>query len=307
MNTALISAALQRRIRIDPRKATGYQHIRWSVQQTSCLEIGLKQRIKRGWRGMKTGDILSEVPNLGGSITRQTARDAVADKLTTLIATGMLRPGDELPGERELANVLNVSRETVRGAIQILAAKGFIEVSQGSRSRVADVDLSHLPITITSSSAIDRYDLDAVHGARLLVELDVVGQAVEHVTEDMLAKLDALLEVQREVGNDTMRFLICDREFHLTIYRACGNPLLTDFVIDLYGYLMDHRRHAMAVPGATAGSYADHVEIVDALKRRDRVAVVEAFRRHLTHIYETTREMAAKPALEERRPVTTTA
>ncbi len=308
MNAALIPAALQRRIRIDHAPAHRYQHTRWSVQQTSCDEamrgwVGTKH----GWRGMKTDGILTQVPNLGGSITRQTARDAVADKLTTLIATGMLRPGDELPGERELAHVLHVSRETVRGAIQILAAKGFIEVSQGSRSRVADVDLSHLPITIASPSAIDRYDLEAVHGARLLVELDVVGQAVDRITQDTLDKLDALLEVQRQVGDDTMRFLICDREFHLAIYRACGNPLLCDFVVDLYGYLMDHRRHAMAMPGATAGSYADHVEIVDALKRRDRVAVVEAFRRHLTHIYETTRDMAAKPVLEERRTVNTTA
>lgn len=250
---------------------------------------------------MKTDGILTEVPKLGGSITRQTARDAVADKLTTLIATGMLRPGDELPGERELASVLHVSRETVRGAIQILAAKGFIEVSQGSRSRVAAVDLSHLPITIAAPSAIDRYDLEAVHGARMLVELHVVDQAVDNVTDELLAKLEALLEAQRQLGKDTMRFLICDREFHLAIYRACGNPLLTDFVVDLYGYLMEQRRHAMAVPGATQNSYDDHVAIVDALRRRDRKAVVEAFRGHLTRIYETTREMRARPPLEERR------
>lgn len=242
---------------------------------------------------MSAEGILHQVPMVGGSITRQTARDSVAEKLTTLIATGMLRAGDELPGERELANVLHVSRETVRGAIQILAGRGFIEVSQGSRSRVADVDLSHLPITIASKSAIDRYDLDAVHGARMLVELDVVGQAVRMITDETIAKLENLLVAQAQAGEDTMRFLICDREFHLAIYRCCGNPLLTDFVTDLYGYLMDYRREAMAKPGATANSYRDHVEIVEALKRRDEGAVVDAFRRHLTRIYETTQELRA--------------
>lgn len=242
---------------------------------------------------MKSDGILSYVPVVGRSITRQTTRDAVAEKLTTLIATGMLRPGDELPGERELSSVLHVSRETVRGAIQILAARGFLEVSQGRSSRVADVDLSHLPITITSPSAIDRYDLEAVHGARLLVELDVVGRAAENMTEEVLQRLESLLEAQRLVGEDTTRFLICDREFHVTIYRACGNPLLADFVTDLHGYLMEHRREAMARPGATAASFADHVEIVAALRRHDRASVVEAFRRHLTRIYETTREMRA--------------
>ncbi|MBP2550817.1 DNA-binding FadR family transcriptional regulator [Neorhizobium galegae] len=248
---------------------------------------------------MKTGGILNQVPNIGRAITRQTARDVVADKLTTLIATGMLRQGDELPGERELAHVLSVSRETVRGAIQILAAKGFIEVSQGTRSRVADVDLSHLPMTIASSSAIDRYDIDAVHGARLLVELDVVANAADAISDEEIAHLEALLEAQRRLSGDPMRFLICDREFHLAIYRACGNPLLIDFVTDLYGYLMDHRRHAMAQPGAIESSYADHADILDALKRRDRAGVTEAFRQHLTRIYDTTKAMAA----EERRPL----
>ncbi|SIQ36063.1 transcriptional regulator, GntR family [Rhizobium sp. RU35A] len=243
---------------------------------------------------MKTDGILNQVPTIGRALVRQTARDAVADKLTTLIAMGMLRPGDELPSERELAHVLNVSRETVRGAIQNLAAKGFVEVSQGSRSRVADVDLSHLPVTIAAPSAIDRYDLEAVHGARMLVELDVVRQAVARIGEDTIAKLETLLEAQQAAGSDTMRFLICDREFHLEIYRAAGNPLLIDFVIDLYGYLMDQRRQAMARSGATADSYADHVEIVEALKRRDEVAVVDAFRRHLTRIYETTQDAAAR-------------
>lgn len=238
---------------------------------------------------MKADAILHQVPMVGGSITRQTARDVVAEKLTTLIATGMLRAGDELPGERELANVLHVSRETVRGAVQILAGKGFIEVSQGSRSRVADVDLSHLPITLASKSMIDRYDLEAVHAARLLVELDVVRQAARNIDAETLLKLADLLATQREAGADTMRFLICDREFHLAIYRSCGNPLLTDIVTDLYGYLMDYRRQAMAKPGATDNSYADHVEIVEALKRHDEEAVVEAFRGHLTRIYETTK------------------
>ncbi|KQZ47826.1 GntR family transcriptional regulator [Rhizobium sp. Root149] len=242
---------------------------------------------------MKADAILHQVPMVGGSVTRQTARDVVADKLTTLIATGMLKAGDELPGERELATVLHVSRETVRGAIQILAGKGFIEVSQGSRSRVADVDLSHLPITLASKSVIDRYDLEAVHAARLLVELDVVRQAARNMDGETIAKLENLLETQREAGRDTMRFLICDREFHLAIYRVCGNPLLTDIVTDLYGYLMDYRRQAMAKPGATENSYEDHVEIVEALKRKDDDAVVDAFRRHLTRIYETTKALRA--------------
>ncbi len=120
---------------------------------------------------------------MSGKPRPATARDVIAEKLMVLIATNMLRPGDELPGERELANVLHVSRETVRGAIQTLAARGIIEVSHGSRSRVGNVDLSHVTVTIASPSAIDSYDLESVHAARLHIELKVVGDAAERIDE----------------------------------------------------------------------------------------------------------------------------
>ena len=240
---------------------------------------------------MVGNDILSQVPELRPSLTRRTARDVIADKLMSLIATGVLGAGDELPGERELAAALDVSRETVRGAIQALSARGIVEVSQGSRTRVSNVDLTHVPVTIAAPSAIDSYDLDSVHAARLLIELKVVGDAAERIGEAELARLESSLAAQQVANSDPIRFLICDREFHVTIYRACGNPLLADFVTDLYTYMMEHRRYAMARPGAIAASYADHVAIVEALRARDRTAVVASFKAHLERIHDTTREM----------------
>ncbi|MDK4715978.1 FadR/GntR family transcriptional regulator [Rhizobium sp. CNPSo 4039] len=242
---------------------------------------------------MDGSPILTEVPNIARSLARRTARDVIAEKLMVLIATNMLRPGDELPGERELANVLHVSRETVRGAIQALAAQGIIEVSHGSRSRVCEVDLSHITVTIASPNAIDGYDLESVHAARLHIELKVVGDAAGRIDDITLAKLQALLEAQRLGGDDAMRFLICDREFHVAIYRACGNPLLAAFVTDLYTYMMNYRRHAMAKPGAIEASYSDHLAIFEALARHDRDAVVTAFEYHLTRIYDTTKVQLA--------------
>jgi DNA-binding FadR family transcriptional regulator len=264
--------------------SSGFSPINWTAGTASIPVEGCNVKV--------TG-ILGEVPQVGQRLERRTARDVIAEKLTTLIATNMLRPGDELPGERELATVLNVSRETVRGAIQILATQGLIEVSQGSRSRVANVDLSHVPITIASSNPIDSYDLEAVHAARLHIELKVVGDAAELIDTATLEKLDNLMEAQRIAGPDAMRFLLCDREFHVTIYRACGNPLLADLVTDLYTYMIDYRRSVMSRPGATDSSYTDHEKIVEGLKGHDRNAVVAAFHTHLLRIYETTKEMLA--------------
>ena len=85
-----------------------------------------------------------------------------------------------------------------------------------------------------------------------------------------------------------MRFLISDREFHLAIYRSCGNPVLADFVGDLYAYMMAFRRKAVSQPGAILQSHQDHVAIVAGLRGHDPEAVVAAFERHLKRIYSTT-------------------
>lgn len=148
-------------------------------------------------------------------------------------------------------------------------------------------------MTIASPNAIDSYDLEDVHAARLHIELKVVGDAAENIDEEALRKLDSLLDAQKICGDDAMRFLICDREFHVAIYRNCGNPLLSDFVTDLYTYMMDYRRSAMSRPGAIEASYKDHSDIVAALRRHDRAAVVAAFHHHLIRIYETTKALLA--------------
>ena len=100
---------------------------------------------------------------------------------------------------------------------------------------------------------------------------------------------DLAVEAQRAAIADPVRFLITDREFHFAIYRACGNPALADFVIDLYGYMMEHRRRAVSEPGAIAASWDDHRRIVDALTAHDREAVVAGFAVHLERIHRTTR------------------
>ena len=93
--------------------------------------------------------------------------------------------------------------------------------------------------------------------------------------------------------HDPVHFLICDREFHLTIYRSCGNPLLADFVADLYTFMLDHRRTAVSQPGAIEKSYLDHVAIFNALNARDPQAATDAIGRHIDRIYATTVEVLA--------------
>ncbi|MER0238406.1 FadR/GntR family transcriptional regulator [Fulvimarina sp. MAC8] len=237
--------------------------------------------------------VLNNAPELQQAIVRQSVRHAVAAKIGAMIASGILQVGDGLPSERDLAGALQVSRETIRGGIQILAAKGLLEVVHGAGTKVVSADVETEFTGLRQTQAINEYGIDHIHTSRLLVEREVVGIASQEIDAEAIGFLEQSLKAQVKAIADPMRFLIIDREFHLAIYRSCSNRVLGDFVSDLYGYMMSYRRLAMSKSGAIEKSYDDHRAIVEALKRHDREAVVSAFDIHLDRIYRTTKTVIA--------------
>ena len=105
-------------------------------------------------------DMLQRVPGGETGIAKRTVKDQISDKLAYMIHSGLLRPGDELPSERELASTLGVSRETVRSAIAVLQARQMIEVSQGSRTRV----LGRGPVPLHEPVSTPHTPLSTVFG-----------------------------------------------------------------------------------------------------------------------------------------------
>jgi DNA-binding FadR family transcriptional regulator len=244
--------------------------------------------------------LFAPLQDMRKSIVKRTVKEQISEKLASHIASGILQIGDELPGERELAAAFSVSRESVRSAIQDLASRGLVEVSQGARTRVVSAEGATRDLGVASPGAINGYDLRSVHGARLLAERAVVAEAAERIDGDTLVRLEASLGAQKHCLDNPVRFLICDREFHFAIYRCSANPLLSDFVMGLYTYLMEQRRTAMSQAGAILQSYRDHTEIMAALRARDAASVVAAFDRHLDRIYTSTR--AILDAMERHHP-----
>lgn len=221
---------------------------------------------------------------------RQSMKVVIAEKLAALIASGVMAVGDELPGERDLAAALSVSRETIRGALLILSTRGILSVVQGARTTVASDEVGDLAVAAQKYRSVARYDLEEVHEARLMVEARVARVAAERIDGRTLELLRASIAAQEASADDPVRYLICDREFHTTIYRAGGNALLADIASDLYSYHLDYRRRVVSRPGRIAVSIADHRAILKALEGRDPDAVAHAFGVHETRIYTTTRE-----------------
>ncbi len=239
--------------------------------------------------------LIDRIPGEHGRISKRTVKDQISDKLAYMIHSGLLRQGDELPSERALAATLTVSRETVRAAIGVLQARKMVGVSQGSRTRVIGPGLLTMHESVSTLGNLKDRSFEDVVEARAAVELQVVRLATQRISPSELGRLEDLVREQRMAFHDPVGFQISDREFHTTLYRACGNTLLVDVVSDFYDYALDFRRRALQKPGAIAHSVAEHTAIVDALKAGDPDLAVAAVQTHLDQVQRTTlEEMGAR-------------
>ena len=221
---------------------------------------------------------------LRDGLRRQSLREQIASSLADLIAAGLLKIGDELPAERDLANMLGVSRDSVRGALQLLAERGILEIGHGTRTRVRQSSM-----TVDESLRFDLRQLPnltdaAVIEARRHLEPYLARRAATKIDDQTLQRLSKLVEAQHHMTEDPVRFQISDREFHQAIFEAADNPVLMGFAAEAYAHAYTHRRELMHSHGGVQLALMDHQRILVALKARDADASEEAMRGHIDMI-----------------------
>jgi DNA-binding FadR family transcriptional regulator len=226
------------------------------------------------------------------TLTNKTKKDVLAEKVLEMIFTGLLRDGDVLPSERELGNMFGVSRETVRGALGIIAAYGLISVSHGAKTRVNRTDAllqrcSEL-LPELGSLVINNYDVDAVFDSRKVIEAAIVRRAAAHIDEQGLKELRKLLDQQRQLFNEPVHFQLSDKRFHKLISEYASNEILLNYTDELYGYGLHFRRSVMQMEGAIERSYLEHEAIYRALEAGDPDQAEQAMLRHIDSVYRTT-------------------
>lgn len=212
--------------------------------------------------------------------------EQISQKISQAIAKGEYQIGQRLPSERELAQVFGVSRPTVREAIIALELDGLVEVRLGSGVYVANREP---PFGHTGAKDIGPFELLE---ARRAIEGEVCALAALRVTDDDLARLDALIVEMRE-GNKQNKIVLsedADRRFHELIAHATQNSAMAAAVQTLWEarsrspqtHLMDDRVRAKGLKP----SIAEHTAIVRALRDRNPVAARAAMHHHLTLVIE---------------------
>ena len=228
---------------------------------------------------------------------------SVAERLRKRIARGALKPGDRLPGERELADEFGVSRVTVREAEIALQAMGYIQIKAGSGAYVTDGPAPE-------SEAVPVVSALELTQARLLFESEAAALAASAIDKATVERLNELVDIMAAVhqdGDDAAQ--VADREFHLTIAAASGNTAVRHTIEMLWRM----RTELPAVQAVHAAVCADesasergreHREILDALRQRNPTAARDAMQGHFTRLLASMIDASEAQAAEELRAKT---
>ena len=147
-------------------------------------------------------------------IIRKKLSDEVFARLKAMIETGELQAGDDMPSERELMERYGVGRPAIREAMQALAGKGLVEISQGERAKVLRITAESiirqvdLPAKLMLSGSSDT--LEHLKSARIFFERGMVREAAVRATPEHIAELRALLDKQKESLGDADAFIDAD-------------------------------------------------------------------------------------------------
>jgi len=146
------------------------------------------------------------------------------------IERGQLRPGQQLPPERELAARLGVSRPSVRTGLRTLATMGIVRTRHGSGTYVTDGPprLDVRPLRMLA--ALHGFKVEHLEEARRLLEISVAGLAAERAGGDHLSSMAEQVSGMFASVEDPQGFAAHDARFHRAVAAAGGNPILAAVV-----------------------------------------------------------------------------
>ena len=211
--------------------------------------------------------------------------DEIADQIMGLIKNGKLKPGDSLPSERAMARSLGVSAPPLREGLKILETLGFIEIRP--RSKIVVKSIAGVALRDPIAKAIEG-DLSMVIQlleVRKILESWAASKASQIATDQAIESLEkAYRELKEDFEKDRLG-VNADARFHLEIFQAAQNTILSHIGFTLFDLLWQSQkliRETMFKEDENKQRLLEqHSAILEAIKGRDPQKAREAILAHL--------------------------
>ena len=211
------------------------------------------------------------------------AYDKVIEYIRGEIRKGNLRRGERLPSERDLADLLGISRNSVREALRTMSMMGFVNSVHGAGNYVSCDLEKNLSESLRMMLMLGETNFLQVSQLRRGLEAETARLAASHILPSQLAQLDNLVQQMREEP-DAAKASKYDREFHRLLCEAAGNRLIrsmfsamystvSEFITTMYTRIVSQDEPRRMLHDA-------HQQVVDALRRKDEDGAIRAIWYH---------------------------
>lgn len=207
--------------------------------------------------------------------------DVAVDSIIEMIKNKQYDEKGYLPSEGDLAELLSVSRATIREAVRSLEVRGFLVRRHGKGVQIADNSVEVMTRSLNDMFIKDDNMLDELLDLRLVIEPVCAKSAAMCATKEHLEKLNQFITIMEKPDVEDKEYYNADLDFHITIAKASGNRIY-EAIITAYTPIL-HELIVVASPAhcRLEPKFHYHRNILDAIKNRDGQLAEEEMGHHL--------------------------
>ncbi|MBK5243098.1 FadR/GntR family transcriptional regulator [Clostridium sp.] len=213
-------------------------------------------------------------------IKQNNISNQVFEQIKAEIASGEWPPGSRIPSENEFVKMLNVSRITVRNALQRLIALELLEIRQGDGTFVRGFSADMYMNSLMPMLFLEKTEILEVLEFRKVIEIETGALTVERATEEDIKKLEAIYEKMEKYIDNAERFATEDLNFHMALAETTKNSLVIKVNYIIKDILSASMSAIVRNLGVDDGLYY-HKLIIEAIKERDMEKVKRTLKDHI--------------------------
>lgn len=216
--------------------------------------------------------------------------EQIVQQVEDSIHKGALKPGDQLPPERELAQQFGVSRTAVREAVKALHEKGLVEAYPGRGTFITDGTSYSMRQSLDRMVKVGQAEGSAfLAEVRAILEPEIAALAAIRADAEDLSSMREQVAVMDGACKDPDAFIEADLDFHLALAEAAANPIILSLIDSIVGLLREQRMGIFQVEGGPERGQHHHKKILKAIELRDPTGAREAMKAHLVQVREDSR------------------
>jgi len=209
--------------------------------------------------------------------------EAVKDSILAYILDNHLQPGEQLPPEAQLSHQLGVSRNSVREGIKALESLGVVDIQRGSGVFVKNFSFDPLIENLPYGLLSDLQELRDLLEVRRILETTLLESAIQTISDEQVARLQAVVETMRERSEKGIPLVEEDRDFHRLLFEHHENKILLK-LLDIFWLAFRKAFELGKVEELRdpdpVKTYQDHAAIAAAIATRDAEQACAALTRH---------------------------